>query len=219
MLYERRHTRLISEFGGLSTPMPNFAAIYMIATLSSLGLPLLNGFIGEFTILSGVYQVSLRLAAWAVIGIVLGAAYLLWLYQRVMFGPVTNPANEHLPDLNMREYATLVPLVLLAFWIGIYPKPLFTVLDAPVHQIVEQVNPGYYNSATAQRCAEKPAVARGSCRASRWRCRRHAAKRSRAAKARRKVQSLRLRRRQQCWRIGFGVLASTPHARPAGEKR
>jgi NADH-quinone oxidoreductase subunit M len=159
VLYERRHTRLISEFGGLSTPMPNFAAIYMIATLSSLGLPLLNGFIGEFTILSGVFTVSPRWAAWAVIGIVLGAAYLLWLYQRVMFGPVTNPVNEHLPDLNMREYATLIPLVLLAFWIGIYPKPLFTVLDAPVRQIVEQVNPGYYNSATAQRRNEKPPVA------------------------------------------------------------
>jgi NADH-quinone oxidoreductase subunit M len=162
VLYERRHTRQISEFGGLSTPMPNFAAIYMIATLSSLGLPLLNGFIGEFTILSGVFQVSTRWAAWAVIGIVLGAAYLLWLYQRVMFGPVTNPANEHLPDLNMREYATLVPLVLLAFWIGIYPKPLFTVLDAPVRQIVEQVNPGYYNSATAQRWNEKRPVAAAS---------------------------------------------------------
>jgi NADH-quinone oxidoreductase subunit M len=76
-----------------------------------------------------------------------------------MFGPVTNPANEHLPDLNMREYATLVPLVLLAFWIGIYPKPLFRVLDAPVRQIVEQVNPNYYNSATAQRWGEKPPVA------------------------------------------------------------
>jgi NADH-quinone oxidoreductase subunit M len=146
VLYERRHTRLISEFGGLSTPMPSFAAVYMIITLSSLGLPLLNGFIGEFTILSGVYQVSLRWAAWAVVGIVLGAAYLLWLYQRVMFGSVTNPANERLADLNAREYATLVPLVLLAFWIGIYPKPLFDVLDAPVHQLVEQVNPGYYSA-------------------------------------------------------------------------
>jgi len=147
VLYERRHTRLISEYGGLSTPMPNFAAVYMIATLSSLGLPLLNGFIGEFTILSGIYQVSLRFAAWAVIGIVLGAAYLLWLYQRVMFGPVTNPANEHLPDLNMREYATLIPLVILAFWIGIYPKPLFTVLDQPVRQIMAQVNADYYKTA------------------------------------------------------------------------
>ena len=158
VLYERRHTRMISDYGGISTPMPNFAAIYLIATLSSLGLPLLNGFIGEFTILSGVFQVSLRWTAWAVVGIVLGAAYLLWLYQRVMFGPVTNPANEHLPDLNLREYVTLVPLMLLAFWIGIYPKPLFRVLDVPVRQIVEQVNPGYYNSATAQRWGEKPPV-------------------------------------------------------------
>jgi NADH-quinone oxidoreductase subunit M len=99
--------------------------------------------------------VSVRWAAWSVIGIVLGAAYLLWLYQRVMFGPVTNPANEHLPDLNMREYATLIPLVLLAFWIGIYPKPLFTVLEVPVHTIVQQVNPGYY---TAQAAAEQKAA-------------------------------------------------------------
>ena len=114
VLYERRHTRLISEFGGLSTPMPNFAAIYMIATLSSLGLPLLNGFIGEFTILSGIYRGEHRATRpGPSIGIVLGAAYLLWLYQRVMFGPVTNPANEHLPDLNVREYATLIPLVIL----------------------------------------------------------------------------------------------------------
>src|SRR6202451_4573582 len=148
VLYERRHTRLISEFGGLSTPMPNFAAIYMIAALSSLGLPLLNGFIGEFVILRGTYEVNIKYVAWAVIGIILGAAYLLWLYQRVMFGPVTNPANEHLPDLNAREYATLIPLIILCFWIGIYPKPIFRVLERPVEQIVEQVNPGYYNAAS-----------------------------------------------------------------------
>jgi NADH-quinone oxidoreductase subunit M len=161
VLYERRHTRLISEFGGLSTPMPNFAAIYMIVSLSSLGLPLLNGFIGEFTILRGTYEVSIKYAAWAVIGIILGAAYLLWLYQRVMFGPVTNPANEHLPDLNAREYATLVPLVILAFWIGIYPKPLFTLLERPVQLIVEQVNPGYYGAerAAAPGAAAAPAQA------------------------------------------------------------
>jgi NADH-quinone oxidoreductase subunit M len=149
VLYERRHTRLISEFGGLSTPMPNFAAVYMIATLSSLGLPLLNGFIGEFVILRGTYEVNIKYVAWAVIGIILGAAYLLWLYQRVMFGPVTNPANEHLADLNAREYATLIPLIILCFWIGIYPKPLFSVLERPVQQIVEQVNPGYYGAERA----------------------------------------------------------------------
>src|SRR5271165_419686 len=158
VLYERRHTRLISEFGGLSTPMPNFAAIYMIASLSSLGLPLLNGFIGEFTILRGTYEVSIRYTAWASMGIVLGAAYLLWLYQRVMFGPVTNPANEHLPDLNAREYATLVPLIILCFWIGIYPKPLFRVLEKPVQQIVEQVNPGYFGAERAATPAANPAA-------------------------------------------------------------
>jgi NADH-quinone oxidoreductase subunit M len=157
VLYERRHTRLISEFGGLSTPMPNFAAVYMIATLSSLGLPLLNGFIGEFVILSGTYQVSIKYVAWAVIGIILGAAYLLWLYQRVMFGPVTNAANEHLPDLNAREYATLIPLLILCFWIGIYPGPLFRVIERPVQLIVEQVNPGYYGAERAATPAAAPA--------------------------------------------------------------
>jgi NADH-quinone oxidoreductase subunit M len=156
VLYERRHTRLISEFGGLSTPMPNFAAVYMIATLSSLGLPLLNGFIGEFTILRGTYEVSIKYTAWASFGIILGAAYLLWLYQRVMFGPVTNPSNEHLQDLNAREFATLIPLIILCFWIGIYPKPLFRVLERPVQQIVEQVNPGYYGAERATAPAPKP---------------------------------------------------------------
>src|ERR1700730_6880 len=162
VLYERRHTRLISEFGGLSTPMPNFAAIYMIATLSSLGLPLLNGFIGEFVILRGTYEVNIKYVAWAAIGIVLGAAYLLWLYQRVMFGPVTNPANEHLPDLNAREYATLLPLIILCFWIGIYPKPLFRVLERPVQLIVEQVNPGYYGAERAAAPALNAAPAPGT---------------------------------------------------------
>jgi len=163
VLYERRHTRLISEFGGLSTPMPSFAAVYMIITLSSLGMPLLNGFIGEFTILRGVFEVNKTWAAWGVIGIILGAAYLLWLYQRVMFGPVTNPANEHLPDLNLREQATLVPLVLLALWIGVYPKPLFRYLDVPVRQIVERVNPSYYPAERATAPLESaPAGAPGA---------------------------------------------------------
>jgi NADH-quinone oxidoreductase subunit M len=146
VLYERRHTRLISEFGGLATPMPNFAAIYLIVSLSSLGMPLLNGFIGEFTILQGVFSVSKTWAAWASLGIVLGAAYLLWLYQRTIFGPVTHEANKALPDLNLREYAVLLPLVALTFWIGIYPKPFFAYLEKPVQRIVQQVNPGFYQT-------------------------------------------------------------------------
>ena len=150
VLYERRHTRMISEFGGLATPMPNFAAIYLIISLSSLGMPLLNGFIGEFTILQGAFQVSKAWAAWGSLGVVLGAAYLLWLYQRVMFGPVTQFANEELPDLNLREYATLVPLVILAFWIGIYPKPFFNLIEKPVEKIVQQVNPHFYDAERAK---------------------------------------------------------------------
>jgi len=129
--------------------MPNFAAIYLIISLSSLGMPLLNGFIGEFVILRGVFEVpryGMIYSACAVIGIVLGAAYLLWLYQRVMFGPVTNPANEKLADLNLREFACLVPLVLAAFWIGIYPKPLLSYIEQPAKQIVERVNPHYYDA-------------------------------------------------------------------------
>src|SRR5215472_17016322 len=150
VLYERRHTRLISEFGGLATPMPNFAAVYLIVSLSSLGMPILNGFIGEFTILQGAFQVSKAWAAWGTLGVILGAAYLLWLYQRVMFGPVTLPVNEHLPDLNLREMATLLPLVVLAFWIGIYPKPFFALIEKPVQKIVEQVNPNFYQQEHAK---------------------------------------------------------------------
>ena len=161
VLYERRHTRQISEFGGLSTPMPNFAAIYLIISLSSLGMPLLNGFIGEFTILQGVFEVPVNghlYAACAVAGIVLGAAYLLWLYQRVMFGPVTNPANEKLPDLNLREFACLVPLVLASFWIGIYPQPVLKYLSLPAHELVVRVNPEYFNNHPGMTPTGAPAV-------------------------------------------------------------
>src|SRR3974377_1331541 len=153
VLYERRHTRLISEFGGLATPMPNYAAIYLIITLSSLGMPLLNGFIGEFTILQGAFAVSKAWAAWGTLRIVLGAAYLLWLYQRVMFGQVTHEVNKTLPDLNLREYAVLLPLVVLAFWIGIYPKPFFNYINNPVEKIVHQVNQDFYKSPGSQSAA------------------------------------------------------------------
>ncbi len=150
VLYERRHTRMISDFGGLSTPMPNFAAVYLIISLSSLGMPLLNGFIGEFTILRGAFEVSKVWAAWGSLGVVLGAAYLLWLYQRVMFGPVTHEENRTLADLNWREYACLVPLVAMAFWIGVYPKPFFAYIEKPVEKIVRQANPGYYPAEQAK---------------------------------------------------------------------
>jgi NADH-quinone oxidoreductase subunit M len=149
IVYERRHTREIKEYGGLAHVMPVYSIVFAFAMLSSAGLPLLNGFIGEFTILQGAFEANRVWAACAVLGIVLGAAYLLWLYQRTMLGEVTNEKNRHLPDLNLRELAVFAPLIAWAIWIGVYPKPYFEVLEKPVAQIVERVRPGYFNQASA----------------------------------------------------------------------
>jgi NADH-quinone oxidoreductase subunit M len=156
LIYERRHTREIKELGGLSNVMPVYATLFMIVLLSSIGLPLLNGFIGEFTILQGAYEVNWRWAGWAVAGIVLGAAYMLWLYQRTMFGPCDNPKNQVLKDLSLREIMTLVPLVIWAFWIGLYPKPFFAVLEKPVNAIVERVDPNFFRGPQAASAALPP---------------------------------------------------------------
>src|SRR5271157_1961080 len=144
VIYERRHTREISEYGGLAHVMPKFAVIFAIAMLSSLGLPLLNGFVGEFTILQGAFEANRIWAACAVTGVILGAAYLLWLYQRTMLGQVTNGKNLLIPDMSLREIAVFVPLIAWAVWIGIYPKPYFDVLRTPVAEIVQRVRPGYF---------------------------------------------------------------------------
>ena len=146
VLYERRHTREIAEYGGISNVMPVYATITMIMFLSSMGLPLLNGFIGEFTILQGAFLENKFWAAWAVPGVVLAAAYLLWLYQRVFFGKVTNEKNENLADLSPREVACFVPLLILAFAIGLYPKPLFQILNTPVNNLVATVRQGSPNA-------------------------------------------------------------------------
>jgi NADH-quinone oxidoreductase subunit M len=157
ILYERRHTREIAEYGGISNVMPVYATVTLIAFMSSMGLPLLNGFVGEFTILQGTFMESKAWAAWAVPGVVLGAAYLLWLYQRVYFGPITNPKNEKLMDLNLREVFVFAPLVVMAFWIGLYPKPFFQILEQPVNGIVAKARPGYPLKAAPVMEAAKPA--------------------------------------------------------------
>jgi NADH-quinone oxidoreductase subunit M len=143
VVYERRHTREISEYGGLLKVMPVFTIIFLLAALSSMGMPPLNGFIGELTILGGAYQMSFNWAFWAAVGIALGAAYLLWLFQRTMLGEVKEK-NAALKDLSWREVAVFAPLVAWAFWIGLNPQPYFRVLERPVAQIVERVRPGYY---------------------------------------------------------------------------
>jgi NADH-quinone oxidoreductase subunit M len=164
IVYERRHTRMIADYGGLARPMPVYATYFMIMALSSMGLPLLNGFIGEFTILQGAFARNFWWAFSAATGIVLGAAYLLWLYQRVFFGEVTQPANASLPDLSMREQLTLAPLVIMAFWIGLYPRPFFDLVRAPSENIVRAVGgrtetePALASGAAAQAPAESPAA-------------------------------------------------------------
>jgi NADH-quinone oxidoreductase subunit M len=156
ILYERRHTREIAEYGGIASVMPVYATITLIMFLSSLGLPLLNGFVGEFTILYGTFTENKVWAMWAVWGVVLGAAYLLWLYQRVFLGQVTNPKNASLKDLTARELATFVPLIILAVWIGVYPKPFFRILEPPVKTLVQIVRPDQYGTVNAQ--TQAPAV-------------------------------------------------------------
>jgi NADH-quinone oxidoreductase subunit M len=144
VVYERRHTREISEYGGLSKVMPVYAAVFLIMTMSSIGLPTLNGFIGEFLILQGVFVASKVWAAFAASGIVLGAAYMLYLYQRTMFGKIENPKNDALLDLSHREFVTFAPLIILAVWIGLYPAPFLRRLETSVQHIVARVgNPQY----------------------------------------------------------------------------
>jgi NADH-quinone oxidoreductase subunit M len=146
LVYERRHTRLIADYGGLWKVMPVFAVFFMLAMLSSIGMPLIpgNGFVGEFTVLIGAFLLPQKI--WAVLaatGIVLGAVYMLWLYQRTMFGTLDKDENKKLIDINFREIMTLVPLVVIAFWIGIYPKPFFQILDEPVDRLVRQIDGTY----------------------------------------------------------------------------
>jgi NADH-quinone oxidoreductase subunit M len=153
LIYERRHTRMIKEFGGLSKQMPVYAALFMLITLSSIGLPTMNGFVGEFAILMGAFKalwmkavvvnkaISTIMVLLATSGIVLGAAYMLWMFQRVMFGKLENPENMKLSDLNLREMATLVPLVVFFFWIGLYPKPFLDMMDKAVANTIQITNP------------------------------------------------------------------------------
>ncbi|UCE87001.1 MAG: NADH-quinone oxidoreductase subunit M, partial [Deltaproteobacteria bacterium] len=139
MIYERRHTREIGEFGGIAKPMPVFAALFGIVTMSSIGLPMLNGFVGEFLILLGAFARSAVAGVLATSGVVLAAAYMLWMYRRVFFGAVENPENRGLIDLDLREKAVMLAMVIPIFWIGVYPNPLLRRLDGAVSEVMRQL--------------------------------------------------------------------------------
>jgi NADH-quinone oxidoreductase subunit M len=141
MVYDRRHTRMIKEFGGLTKVMPVYSICFMIAALSSIGLPGMNGFVGEFLVLLGFFQVSGFITAFATSGVILAACYILWMFQRVMFLELKNPKNENLPDMNLREKITIIPLIILIFWIGLYPKPFMKTFEASVNHLVSKVSP------------------------------------------------------------------------------
>ena len=152
MVYERRHTRLIADFGGLWSVAPAFSSLFLVVALSSLGLPGLNGFVGEFLILVGAFQTNPWVAALATSGVIFAAVYLLWLCQRVIFGAVTHEANRGLRDLSPREWTLLVPVVVLIVWIGVYPSALTGKTEATIEALLAQVQ----SKANAQRVSVGP---------------------------------------------------------------
>ncbi len=143
MIYERRHTREMSEYGGLWKAMPIFGGISLVVVLSSVGLPGLNGFVGEFTILLGAFGSKVFGSPWyagiATLGVILAAAYLLKMFEKTFLGPITKEENKSLKDLNLREIITMAPLLVLIFWLGIYPQPFFNLINPAVERLVQLV--------------------------------------------------------------------------------
>jgi NADH-quinone oxidoreductase subunit M len=139
VIYHRRHTRLIAEFGGLWKQMPVYSVLFLIFMLASVGLPGLNGFVGEFLILLGTFESSPVTAAFAATGVILGAVYMLWMFQRVIFGPLDNPANQTLTDVNGRELAVMVPILVMIVIMGVYPRPFLTRMEPAVDAFVARI--------------------------------------------------------------------------------
>lgn len=162
MIYDRRHTRLIKDFGGLAKSMPVFAAFFMIVMLSSVGLPGLNGFVGEFLILLGAFKSTFLGSPWFAIfgttGVILAAVYLLWSYQRVFFGTLDKPENKDLVDLNRRELAVLIPVLVFIVWIGFYPNTFLGKSAQASRQIIQQIEDARRGDRMAISAPEIPPV-------------------------------------------------------------
>jgi NADH-quinone oxidoreductase subunit M len=154
IIYERRHTRNVSEFGGLSHVMPGYAAVFLAMAMTAIGLPLLCVFISEFLALRGAFEANPWWSGWAALGIILNAGYMLWLYQRMFFGNIENPKNETLRDLKGREWAYMLPLLIMSLWIGVYPKPFIDFIQKPVAAIVRHVRPDYPIAPAAPRAPQ-----------------------------------------------------------------
>ncbi|MBK6488094.1 MAG: hypothetical protein IPF98_14820 [Gemmatimonadetes bacterium] len=139
MIYERKHSRLIADYGGIAKVVPIFATFLTIVTLSSIGLPGTNGFVAEFLVLVGSFQTVPWMATIAAVGVILSAAYMLWALQRILYNPLDKPSNETLTDLNWREIGLLAPLLFLIIWMGVYPKPVLSRMEASAANFVQQV--------------------------------------------------------------------------------
>ena len=164
MIYERRHTRLIEDFGGLWKKLPLFSTCFLVIMLSSIGLPGLNGFVGEFLILLGAFRTMPIAGAFAATGVVLGAIYMLWMYRRVVFGPLTNPENQKLTDLGVRETCVLAPILVLIVLMGVYPQPFLDRITPSVERVLNTVERRIAfgaNPTTAQWSAEGRRTRRG----------------------------------------------------------
>jgi len=138
VVYDRIHSREIARYGGLVERMPVYALVFMVFMLASVGLPGTSGFVGEFLILVGAFQASTWVAALAATGVILGAAYMLWLYRRVIFGKLTKDDLKSILDMSPREIAVFLPLIILTIWMGVYPTPFLDIMDASVANLVDQ---------------------------------------------------------------------------------
>lgn len=165
MIYERRHTRQIADFGGLWKPIPRWASVFLIVTFSSVGLPGLNGFVGEFLILLGAFGQSKLATAIASSGLILGAVYMLWMFQRVVFGPVRHEENNALEDLHPREIAVLVPVVAMIVVMGVYPAPFLKTMEPSVKAIVARLEKAQARAVAAEAHAERAPAGHGAKKA------------------------------------------------------